>query len=83
MKMAALSPNVDLSTMKLTEKQKGIVELLEMTGGTSVKEICYFTGTSTSVIDTLRKKGVIYFYDEEVFRIESRTAESKPEEIIL
>ena len=83
MKMAAISPNVDLSSLKLTEKQKGIVELLEMTGGTSVKEICYFTGTSTSVIDTLHKKGVIYFYDEEVFRIESRTAESKPEEIIL
>ncbi len=83
MKMAAVSPSVDLSGLKLTEKQKGIVELLEMTGGTSVKEICYFTGTSTSVIDTLHKKGVIYFYDEEVFRIESRTADSKPEEIIL
>ena len=83
MKMAAVSPDIDISSLKLSEKQKGIVELLEMTGGTSVKEICYFTGTSTSVIDTLRKKGVIYFYDEEVFRIESRTAESKPEEIIL
>ncbi len=83
MKMAAVSPSVDLSGLKLTEKQKGIVELLEMTGGTSVKEICYFTGASTSVIDTLHKKGVIYFYDEEVFRIESRTADSKPEEIIL
>ena len=83
MKMAAVSPNVDLSSVKLTPKQKSIVELIEMTGGTSVKEICYFTGVSSSVIDALYKKGVIYFYDEEVFRIDRRGAESNLTEIVL
>ena len=44
-----------------------------MTGGTSVKEVCYFTGVTTGVTDALYKKGLIYYYDEEVFRIEDRT----------
>lgn len=83
MKMAAVNPTVDLSAIKLTPKQKSIVELLEMTGGTSVKEICYFTGVTSSVIDTLHKKGVIYFYDEEVFRIENRSIDRTLSEIVL
>ena len=33
-----------------------------------MREIRYFTGVSSSVIDALFKKGVIYFFDEEVFR---------------
>lgn len=83
MKMAAVNPSVDLSVIKLTPKQKSIVELLEMTGGTSVKEICYFTGVTSSVIDTLHKKGVIYFYDEEVFRIENRSIDRMLSDIVL
>lgn len=83
MKMAAVNPSVDLSVMKLTPKQKSIVELLEMTGGTSVKEICYFTGVTSSVIDTLHKKGIIYFYDEEVFRIENRSIDRTLSDIVL
>lgn len=83
MKMAAVNPSVDLSAMKLTPKQKSIVELLDMTGGTSVKEICYFTGVTSSVIDTLHKKGVIYFYDEEVFRIENRSIDRTLSDILL
>ena len=83
MKMAAVNPSVDLSVIKLTPKQKSIVELLEMTGGTSVKEICYFTGVTSSVIDTLHKKGIIYFYDEEVFRIENRSIDRTLSDIVL
>ena len=83
MKMAALNNGVDISSLKLTEKQKSVVELLEMTGGISVKEITYFTGISTSVIDNLCKKGVIHFYDEEVFRIERRSADPDLPEIVL
>lgn len=83
MKMAAITPDVDVSAVKLTEKQKKILELIEMTGGTSVKEICYFTGVSTSVIDALYKKGLIYFYDEEVFRIDSRQVDTSLPQIVL
>ncbi len=83
MKMTAITPDVDLSSVKLTEKQKNILDLIAMTGGTSVKEVCYFTGVSTSVIDTLHKKGLIYFYDEEVFRIDNRKADAEVPEITL
>lgn len=83
MKMAAVNSGVDISSVKLTDKQKNVVELLQMTGGTSVKEISYFTGVSSSVIDALCKKGVIYFYDEEVFRIENREAEADAPDIVL
>lgn len=83
MKMASITPDVDISSVKLTEKQRNILELIQMTGATSVKEICYFTGVTTSVIDALYKKGLIYFYDEEVFRIDSRQANTSLPEIIL
>ncbi len=68
MKMAALCPDTDLSELKLSSKQREVAELLELSGAASVKEIRYFTGVSASVIDALFKKGVIYFFDEEVFR---------------
>ena len=83
MKMAALSPQVDLSSKKLSPKQREIAELLEMTGAASVKEIRYFTGVSDSVINALFKKGVIYFFDEEVFRTEELRADEAAEPILL
>ena len=73
MKMASVVPDVDVSSHKLTDKQKSVFELIEMAGGISVKEVCYFTGVTSAVIDALLKKGLIYLYDEEVFRIEERT----------
>lgn len=83
MKMAAINSGVDISKITLTEKQKRAAELIEMSGGVSVKEILYFTGVSSSVIDSLYKKGLIHLYDEEVFRIEKRAADEKAPEITL
>lgn len=82
-KMVALNAGVDISKIKLTEKQKRVAELIEMSGGVSVKEVLYFTGVSSSVIDSLYKKGVIHLYDEEVFRIEKRFSDVKAPAIIL
>ena len=56
MKMAALSPDFDPQSQKLTPKQQEITELLAMSGAVSVREIRYFTGVSSSVIDALFKK---------------------------
>lgn len=75
MKMAAIPPGADITSPKLTEKQRGVLELIELSGAVSIREIRYFTGVSSSVIDTLHKKGLIYFFDEEVFRIDSRSAD--------
>lgn len=73
MKMAAPSPNADEQSVKLTAKQQNVFDLINMTGGISVKEVCYFTGCTSAVVEALYKKGLIYFYDEEVFRIENRS----------
>lgn len=83
MKMVAPTETANNNIVKLTDKQHKVLDLLKMTGGTSVKEICYFTGVSSAVIDNLHKKGLVYLYDEEVFRIDKRSEDSSAEPIIL
>lgn len=82
-KMVSVTPNADATAIKLTDKQKAVFELIDMAGAISVKEVCYFTGVTTAVVDALCKKGLIYFYDEEVFRIESRQKDYSLKEITL
>lgn len=83
MKMVSVVPNADATAIKLTDKQKAVFELIDMAGAISVKEVCYFTGVTTAVVDALYKKGLTYLYDEEVFRIESRQKDSSLKEITL
>ncbi len=54
-----------------------------MSGAVSVREIRYFTGVSSSVIDALLKKGVIYFFDEEVFRTGDLQVSGEAKPIVL
>lgn len=54
--------------VKLTARQKEIVELLKDIETASVKEIRYFTGVSLSVIETLIKKEVLITFEKQVFR---------------
>ena len=83
--MKMVSPAVGAETMnfKLTEKQQRVFDIINASGGISVKEVCYFTGVTSSVVDTLAKKGLIHFYDEEVFRIENRAKDSSIESLVL
>lgn len=83
MKMAAPTERAESASIKLTEKQGAVLDLLRMTGGTSVKEICYFTGVTSGVVDALFKKGLVYFYDEEVFRIDNRSRDLNLEPVVL
>ena len=53
---------------KLTKKQREILEVLLDIGTASVKEICYFTGFTPSVVQALEKKGLAEFFDTEVYR---------------
>lgn len=53
---------------KLTKKQKEIVKILSDVVTASVKEICYFTGYSVAVVTALANKGIVEFYDDEVYR---------------
>ena len=71
--------------IKLTTKQKSILELLADIGTASVKEICYFTGYTASVVQALEKKGFVEFFDTEVYRNPYENLHSSVEksEIIL
>ena len=53
---------------KMTPKQQEVYNLLQTAGCASVKEICYFTGVTVSVVNSLVKKGLAQFFENEVCR---------------
>ncbi|MBQ7117680.1 MAG: primosomal protein N' [Clostridia bacterium] len=66
----ALSPEeIDAQFPKLTAKQKSVVKVLSDVGSASIKELCYFTGVTSSVVNNLEKKGIIETSDVEIYRI--------------
>ena len=83
-KMLRLCGGVDtvIEHIKLSEKQRRVVDLLRTVVSASVREICYYTGVTPSVAEALVKKGIAEFYDDEVFRIPA-AAVSRRKEITL
>lgn len=57
-----------LSSQKLTKKQLEVLNTLADIGTATVKEVCYFTGFTPSVIQALEKKGLVEIFDNEVYR---------------
>lgn len=78
-KMVRICDDVDETQYKLTKKQSSVFELLSTVGSASVKEICYYTGVTTSVVDSLVTKGLAQYYDDEVFRVPKSSVNSKKE----
>jgi primosomal protein N' (replication factor Y) len=70
LKSARLASEIP-ENVKITDKQKSVISVLEDIGSASVKDICYFTGVSVGVLNTLCKNGVIELYDEEILRVEA------------
>ena len=68
-KMVRITEDADPSSVKLTQKQSAVLELLNTVGSVCVKELCYYTGVTSSVVDSVVKKGLASYYDDEVFRI--------------
>lgn len=56
------------ATRKRAPLQRAVLELLAALGSASVKEICYFTGASNAVLNTLEKAGYVTLEHREVFR---------------
>lgn len=55
-----LSPGIDPATLKLSAKQKGLVDVLQQQSQpVPVDELARLAGCGASPIDTLRKKGII------------------------
>ncbi len=70
--------------VKITPRQREVTDLLSSVGSASVKEICYFTGVTTSVIENLIKKGILFCFEKQVFRTPYKVGEAGvKEEIVL
>ncbi|MBR4973785.1 MAG: primosomal protein N' [Clostridia bacterium] len=68
---------------KLTAKQKEVLNLLSDVGQAAVKEVCYFTGVSQSVVDGLVKKGILAYFTKQVYRKPQISARSNDNKITL
>ena len=53
------------------------MDLLVDAGAASVKEICYFTGVTASVIETLIKNGALIAFEKQIFRTPIRMKVAK------
>ena len=81
-KMVRVNDDAPVDGTKLTPKQNTVLELLQTVGSACVKEVCYYTGVTVSVVDSLVKKGFASYYDDEVFRI-PKTNVSEKRKIVL
>jgi len=61
-----------------TPKQTAVVRLLCEAGEASVKEVCYFAGVTTAVVQALVKKELITVYEREVLRSPHANREERP-----
>lgn len=66
-KMVRLMP--EAADVKLTKKQKEIVNVLKDIGEASVKELCYFTGLTPAVVNALVKNGVAEFFEQQIINL--------------
>lgn len=75
--------NPDAILPKLTERQQEIYNIVDAAGSVSVKELQYFTGVSSSVINTLEKKGVLSSFEKQEFRMPHISQQVDKETITL
>lgn len=74
----------DDADVSLSPRQSDVVNILRAAGSVSRKEICYFTGVSTAVTDTLVKKGICEYFDEEPPKVtDTENIISDKENIVL
>ncbi len=83
MKMVAVNDDADYEGLKLSPKQNSVLEVLQTVGTASVKEICYYTGVTASVVDALVKKNLAFYYEDEVFRTDTEASVPENREIVL
>ncbi len=74
----------EAQSVKITPRQKEVLDCLYDAGAVSLKELCYFTGATVSVVNALIDKGLAVAFEKEIFRTAYRNV--KPvirEEIVL
>lgn len=65
----------DIGDMKLSPKQKLVIDTLSEVGAASLKEICYLCSVTDSVVKRLADKKILIMDETEVSRAESGNAE--------
>ena len=83
LKMVAVMEDADVNSVTLTPKQQNVFEVLETAGAVSAKEICYYTGVTQSVVDSIVKKGLAYYYEDEIFRTPKANVTQAVEPLVL
>ena len=85
LKMVKLAHDeIDLKAIKITQKQKNVIKVLEEFQTLSVKELCYYAGVSATVVTGLESKGIVETYDREVYRsVKTQVTGKTDSEIIL
>lgn len=70
---------------KLTPKQKSVCKILADTGSASLKELCYFAGVTPAVVNALVTKGLVRYYEAEIYRnpYEDIEEPAQAEQIVL
>lgn len=56
-------------SLKLTSKQQSVISTLKDVGTCTVKELCYFTGVTVAVVNTLERKHLVEISDKIYYRI--------------
>ncbi len=84
LRMVRLSSERDES-IRLTPKQKAVIEFLEEAGTAGVHETCYACAVTEAVVKRLVEKSVLEMFESAVFRTEGGIAEASesPEDIVF
>lgn len=71
-------------SLKLTPKQRSVVEFLTEVGAASVHETCYACAVTEAVVKRLVEKSVLEMFDNVIFRTDvSEEASESPESIVF
>ena len=83
-RMVRVSEEFDES-LKLTPKQKSVVEFLGEVGAASVHEVCYGCAVTEAVVKRLAEKNVLELFENVVFRSEGEVGEASesPDDIVF
>ena len=83
-RMVRISGELDES-LKLTPKQKSVLEFLEEVGAASVHEVCYGCAVTEAVVKRLIEKNALEAFENVIFRAGSEVGElsESPESIVF
>ena len=54
--------------IRMTQVRKKVISLLEESPSASLKEVCYYAGTTRQTLDKMEEAGIISYYGRQIFR---------------